>query len=107
MRARSMGPEETDIDVPLAALIETLREQLERAMREGAGNDLRFGLGEIDLELKVAVTRRKGMKGGIAISVLTLGAERGTEQGSTHSIHLRLQPHDDILIAKQDEPQPE
>jgi len=100
-------PEEADVDVPLAELIQTLRQELEQAMGEGVGKDLRFELVDIDLELTVTVARRTAKKGGIAIKVITLGAERGAELGSTHTIRLKLHPNEDILIANSGQPEPE
>ncbi|MGH3701282.1 MAG: trypco2 family protein, partial [Pseudonocardiaceae bacterium] len=46
--------------VELAQVIGQLRQELSAAMREGEGEDLRFELGTVELELTVAVSREAG-----------------------------------------------
>ena len=46
--------------VELAQVISRLREELNAAMREGEGEDLRFELGPVELELTVAVSKEAG-----------------------------------------------
>lgn len=46
--------------VEFAQVIGQLRQELSAAMREGEGEDLRFELGPVELELTVAVSREAG-----------------------------------------------
>jgi hypothetical protein len=102
-----MKSDVTEIDVPLAALVETLRQELTEAIGEGANKDLHFGLGDIELELQVGVSRRGGVEGGIRISVLTLGATRGVDRTSTHTLRLVLHPEGELLIGAPADEEPE
>jgi Trypsin-co-occurring domain 2 len=102
-----MDGERAEVEVPLAEMIETLRQELTAAIKAGADKDLHFELGEIELELQVAVSRRTGLQGGIKISVLSFGADRGKEHASTHTLRLKLQPAGEVLISKPTEDEPE
>jgi hypothetical protein len=79
-------------DVPLAELIKELRRELIEAIREGAGSELQFSLGPVDLDLEVQLTREGGGGGGIRFWVLS--AEGSAKAGSarTQRIHLVLNP---------------
>jgi hypothetical protein len=81
-------------DIPLAALIKELRRELLDAMREGAGSELQFSLGPVELDLEVQVSRERGGGGGIRFWVLS--AEGSAKGGSaqTQRIHLVLNPPD-------------
>jgi hypothetical protein len=51
-------PMDAEIDIPLAEMIETLRRELAIARDEGRGRDLQFSVGDAELELEIAVSRR-------------------------------------------------
>lgn len=87
--------EKNDIrDIPLADMIESLRNELESAQRKGAGRAVAFGVEKVDLELKVVVSRK--LKGGGGIKFWVVSAEGSGEHSSevTHSIKMTLSPLD-------------
>ncbi len=53
-----------DPGIELSDLIRHLREELQQTMREGADEELRFRLQDIELDLQVAVSREMGGKVG-------------------------------------------
>lgn len=83
-------PEE--VEIPLAGVIRALRRELEEAVTEGEDAAVRFALGEIELELQVAVSSKGGGDAGIKFWVVSLGgrAERGSER--TQTLRLKLTP---------------
>jgi len=46
--------------IPLSELIAELRSELAEAQKEGAGKELRFTVEEIEIELKVGITKEVG-----------------------------------------------
>lgn len=78
--------------IPLAEWIKALRAELEGAQLEGAGRQLQFTVGSLDLEFEMAVSREAGGEGGIRFWVLSLGAsgKRGSE--TTQRVKLTLDP---------------
>lgn len=88
--------------VPLAEMISALRQQLEQAMNEGQGKDLRFLLGPVDLELAVEVSRDAEAQGGIAFWVVSMHGKAGRSTSSTQTMRLSLVPRtaagDDVLV---------
>ncbi len=61
--------------VELAQVISQLRQELSAAMREGEGEDLRFELGPVELELTVAVSKEAGPNAKVRFWVVELGAD--------------------------------
>jgi hypothetical protein len=80
--------------VELAALIKELRQELSEAMRAGAGEDLRFELGPVELELSVAVERSGGPNAKVRFWVLEVGGDAKVSSASTQRIKLTLDPRD-------------
>lgn len=80
--------------IGLAETIETLRSELETAQMQGAARAVAFGVEKVELELKVAVSRKLKTGGGIKFWVVS--AEGGAEGGSetTHTFNLTLSPLD-------------
>ena len=78
--------------IPLARVVEDLRGELFEAMQEGAGQPIQFRLKPIELELKVAVTKKGEGKGSVKFWVVELGAQGSYESASTHTLKLILEP---------------
>jgi hypothetical protein len=98
-----MGDEQdTDpgYQIGLAEMIETLRSELEAAQIQGAARPVAFGIEKVDLELKVAVSRKLKTGGGIKFWVVS--AEGGAEGGSetVHNFKLTLSPLDPVTKAR-------
>ncbi|MEV6341348.1 trypco2 family protein [Nocardia vinacea] len=78
----------------LASTIRQLRAELNKAMTEGQGEDLRFGLGPVELELHVDVKNEHSGEGGIKFNVITLGGRKSRSNTNSHKIKLTLNPID-------------
>jgi hypothetical protein len=78
--------------IPLAATIRALRLELMDAVRESKGEEMRFSLGPIDLELQVEVSSSGGGEAGIRFWVVSLGAKGERSSGATQTLRLRLTP---------------
>lgn len=78
--------------IPLATAIRVLRQQLQDAVREGTGEELRFALGSVELELRVQVAHEGGGEAGIKFSLVTIGAKASSSSQATHTVRLSLTP---------------
>jgi hypothetical protein len=81
------------VAIELAELIGQLRSELTEAMTAGDGEDLRFSLGPVELELTVAVDREAKPGAKVRFWVVELGAETKLGSSSTQKIKLTLDPH--------------
>ena len=94
--------------IELAEVIGELRSELQAAMNDGAGEQLRFELGPVELEATVAV--EKGVGGGARVRfwVIELGGDAKASEISTHRVKLSLQPRvaggGRVWIASDEEP---
>lgn len=78
--------------VPLADMIEMLREELQSSIERGAGKQISFDIEKVELELKVAVTNKVKGQAGIAFWVLTAGGGGERSSNSGHTFKLTLLP---------------
>ena len=78
--------------VELAQVISQLRQELSVAMRAGEGEDLRFELGPVELELTVAVSKEAGPNAKVRFWVVELGAEGKAGSQAAQRITLTLDP---------------
>jgi len=78
--------------IELASVIRDLRDELERAIAAGEGEQLRFELGPIELEATVAVERSDGASGKVRFWVAEAGADRKKDSATTQRIKLTLAP---------------
>lgn len=78
----------------LASTIKTLRTELTKAMADGEGEQLLFGLGPVELELHMEITNETSGEGGIRFNILTLGASKSRANANSHKITLTLHPLD-------------
>lgn len=90
----------TESAIPLADAIRQLREELRLAVEAGEGQDLRFGIEELQLEMQVLVTKgasaKAGGKGGLRFWVLDAEASGEAagkyESSRLQKITLKLKP---------------
>jgi hypothetical protein len=75
-------------DAPLVAAIQTLREELSRAMRLSEDSKLRFELAPIELTLQLVVKRE--VSGGLSWHIVTAGGKAANE--TTQTLKLTLDP---------------
>ena len=78
--------------VPLAGAIRELRTQLMDSMREAEAEELRFALGDIELELQLEVSRETHGDAGIRFWLVSLGGSVGASKSTTHTVRLTLTP---------------
>ena len=94
-----------ELQIPLAEAIRALRRELVEAVREGEDEELRFALGDIDLELQVEVSKEAGGEAGIAFWLVTIGGKASRTSGTTHTIRLSLSPvsatGEDLIVRSQ------
>ena len=84
-----------DVDgVGLAAAIGQVRTELAQAIEEGSDSPVRFRAGPVELEFQVAVSRVKGVDGGVRVSVISLGGKWEKGGTETHRIMVTLTPVD-------------
>jgi hypothetical protein len=81
-----------EFEVPLAAAVRGLRAELVEAVREGAGEELRFALGPVVLEVELALTREAAGKAGIRFWVVSAGGKGSRSEATTHRMKLTLTP---------------
>jgi hypothetical protein len=78
--------------IELATVVRDLRAELETAVEAGQGEQLRFEVGQIDLETTAVIERSTDLGGKVRFWVIELGAERNTDNSSTLRISLSLTP---------------
>lgn len=78
----------------LASTISQLRAELTKAMTEGQNEQLRFGLGPVELELLLDIKNETGGEAGIKFNVITLGGRKTRGRTDSHKITLTLNPVD-------------
>lgn len=80
------------MDIPLHEMLQTLRQELQASMVSAVGQELKFRIEAVDLELQVAVSKTSGGKGGIKFWVINAAGEHKRDHKQTHTIKLKLQP---------------
>jgi hypothetical protein len=81
-----------DDNVTVAAAIEQLRAQLEKAQEEGAGKPLRFVMNSVEVELGIIFKSEAEGGGGIKAWFLDISGKAKTGDEKTHNVKLVLQP---------------
>lgn len=78
--------------IELADVIDELRAELEHAQMRAKGSALRFGLGPVELEVTVALSREGKAGGKVKFWVAEVNAEGKLTSTSTQKIKLTLNP---------------
>ena len=78
--------------VELSNAVKSLRQELMKAMRDGRHEDLRFGLGPIEVEFELATSWSGEANAGVKFYIVDVGAKGSREVSSTHRIKLSLVP---------------
>ena len=81
-----------ELGIRLAETVRSLRAELYEAMDEGAGEQLRFRAGAVELEFEVAVTEGKEGEAGARFWVITAGGKASSANTATHRVKLTLTP---------------
>lgn len=104
----------TDVRIGLAEAIAELRAELSRARRDGEGKDIRFAVGEIEVELALEFGVSAEAGGGFKLfSFIDVSGKASASSKSGHKLKLRLAvaPEGEassskLLIADDQGPQP-
>jgi hypothetical protein len=78
--------------VLLSDMVETLRGELQRSMERGAGQAVAFSVDKAELELKVAISQKGKVGGGIAFWVVKAEAGVESQRDFAHTFKLTLKP---------------
>jgi hypothetical protein len=80
-------------DLGLADAIDGVRSELRRAQDAGRDSDVRFAVGEVEVEFAVDATRKAGGEASIKVlSVLSIGGRGERSRGETHRVKVTLSP---------------
>lgn len=79
-------------EIELADAVESVRDGLLAAAARQTGSELRFEVGEIQMEFTVEVRRDARARGGVRAWVVDAGAEAGASQARTHRVSFTLRP---------------
>ncbi|GII96171.1 trypco2 family protein [Sinosporangium siamense] len=78
--------------IELSEVIRGLRQELEEAIAEGEGKDLRFEVGPVEVEVTVAVTREAKAGAKVKFWVVEANAEGKLGDVRTQRVMLTLEP---------------
>jgi hypothetical protein len=91
------------MEIELADAVASVRDELMAAAARGAGSDVEFVVGPIELEFAVEMRRDAKVKAGFKAWLISADAEAGLAQGRTHKVKLTLTPKRpggaDLLVA--------
>ncbi|MER6166956.1 trypco2 family protein [Streptomyces violaceorubidus] len=83
------------MDIELADLLKSLRSEISRARIDAGGQDVRFRINSIDLEVNVAVEKSAEGSAGVRFWVVSLGGKAGAKSAQTHVVKLSLTAESD------------
>ncbi len=78
--------------IPLSELIAELRSELVEAQKEGTGKKLRFKIEEIEIELKVGITKEVEAGGKVKFWVYEAGIKGDVKEQDLQRICLKIKP---------------
>jgi hypothetical protein len=79
-------------EIGLVEAIAGVREELARAVVEGAKADIQFPVGQITLEFQVGLTKTDDQSGKVKLWILELGASSEDVRESMQTISIVLEP---------------
>jgi len=78
--------------IELAAMLKGLRSELAKAKLNGEGDDIRFLVGDVELELQVGVSQKGGVGGKVDFWVYSAEVSGELAKQTTQTIRLKLTP---------------
>lgn len=78
--------------IALAEMISSLRSELQQAQKEGEGQDLRFAVGEVELELQVTMTNEAQGGGGVKFWVYEANLSGKVAEQAVQKVKIKLAP---------------
>lgn len=94
------------MDIELGDAVAAVRDQLLDAVARGAGEDVRFAVGPIELSFEVELRVDAKAKGGFKAWVVTGDVEAGGSRGRKQTVKVTLAPKNrgggDVLVGGED-----
>jgi hypothetical protein len=91
------------MEIELVDAVASVRDELMAAAARGAGSDVEFVVGPIELEFAVEMRRDAKVKAGVKAWLVSADVEGGVARGRTHKVKLTLTPQKpgggDLLVA--------
>lgn len=78
--------------IELKETLNALRKEISEAILVSEGKEVRFQLGEIELEIQVAIEKIKEGSGGIKFWVIGIDGGRTDKKLTTHTIRIPIKP---------------
>lgn len=72
--------------------IGAIRSELTQSILAAQDEEIRFELGQIDLEFEIEIERNVEGSGGVSFWIVTLGAKANKTSTTTHRVSLKLKP---------------
>jgi Trypsin-co-occurring domain 2 len=92
--------------IELADMLVGLRKELVKAQVQASKEPLKFRLDDIEVELKMGITKKDAVKGGLKFWVIDAGGEVSNEDQQLQTLRLKLTPitvgGEDTLVSDQD-----
>jgi translation elongation factor EF-1beta len=98
--------------VKLADAVDELRSQLAEAQEAAYGEDISFGLENIEVEFTLELRKEGGVEGKLQFGVVTIGGSGSLSSAQTHKVKFVLHPMNSVgqdikIKGKLTEPPPE
>ncbi|MFJ3788826.1 trypco2 family protein [Kitasatospora sp. NPDC090091] len=91
-----------ELEIGLADAVAAVRDELLEAAARGAGQDLAFTVGPVEMEFEVELRADVNAKGKFKVWAVTAEAGAGVSRGRTHRVSFTLTPRSadgaDLLI---------
>ena len=78
--------------IGLKEAIEALRMELSESILTGEGKEVRFEVGQIEMEFQVTIEASEEVKGGIKFWVVELGGSSTDKNSTVHKVKIPLKP---------------
>lgn len=86
------GGRMSEVRIPLSEAIEALRSELLTAMRVGSPEELKFGVGPVEMEFQLEATKGAEADAGVRFWLFSAGGKGSYSSASTHRVKLTLAP---------------
>jgi Trypsin-co-occurring domain 2 len=80
------------VKIGLKDAIEALRTEISESILASEGKEVRFEIGEIEMEFQVAIEQTGVGKAGLKFWVVELGGEVSDKTSTTHKVKIPLKP---------------
>jgi hypothetical protein len=80
------------VKIGLKDAIEALRSELSESILVSEGKEVRFEVGEIEMEFQIAIEQATTAKGGIKFWVVEMGGDVSDKTSTVHKIKIPLKP---------------